>query len=78
MANYRISPNAKEDLERIYLYGFNRWGMEAADAYYAAFLIILRSWPNTHVSMRRSKINLAFDEALAEKTAYFTALTATR
>ena len=37
MANYRISPSAKEDLERIWLYGLNRWGMEAADAYHAAF-----------------------------------------
>ena len=37
MANYRISPNAKDDLERIWRYGVDRWGMEAADAYHATF-----------------------------------------
>lgn len=37
MANYRISPNAADDLERIWLYGLDRWGMAAADAYHAAF-----------------------------------------
>ncbi len=37
MANYRVSPNAKDDLERIWRYGVERWGMEAADAYHVAF-----------------------------------------
>ena len=37
MANYRVSPNAESDLERIWLYGLERWDLEAADAYYAAF-----------------------------------------
>ena len=37
MANYRVSPNAEAYLERIWLYGLERWGLEAADAYYAAF-----------------------------------------
>ena len=37
MANYRISPNAKDDLERIWRYGVDRWSMEAADAYHATF-----------------------------------------
>lgn len=37
MANYRIAPNAKADLTRIWLYGLEQWGMDAVDAYYAAF-----------------------------------------
>jgi toxin ParE1/3/4 len=37
MANYRISPNAKDDLERLWFYGLEHWGLAAADDYYAAF-----------------------------------------
>lgn len=37
MANYRISPHARADLERIWLYGLEHWGEEAADEYLAAF-----------------------------------------
>jgi toxin ParE1/3/4 len=37
MAKYRISPNARDDLERIWRYGVEHWGMELADAYHAAF-----------------------------------------
>jgi len=37
MASYRISPNAKADLERIWFYGLEQWGLEAADTYHAAF-----------------------------------------
>jgi len=37
MANYRLSPNAKADLTRLWLYGLEQWGVEAADAYYVAF-----------------------------------------
>lgn len=37
MAKYRISPSARDDLERIWRYGVERWGMETADAYHAAF-----------------------------------------
>ena len=33
MANYRLSPNAKDDLERIWFYGLERWGQDAADRY---------------------------------------------
>ena len=36
-ANYRVSPNAKDDLERIWFYGLEHWGLGAADDYYAAF-----------------------------------------
>ena len=36
MANYRISPNAKDELERFWRYGVDRWSMEAADAYQGA------------------------------------------
>ena len=39
MANYNISPSAKADLERIWLYGLEFWGVEAADNYYAAFFV---------------------------------------
>lgn len=38
MANFKLSPNAQEDLERIWLYGVEHWGVDAADAYYAAFI----------------------------------------
>lgn len=37
MANYRLSPNATADLERIWNYGAERWGIEAADKYNADF-----------------------------------------
>lgn len=33
MAKFRLSPNAEEDLYRIWLYGVENWGMEAADNY---------------------------------------------
>jgi len=33
MASYRLSPNAKDDLERIWFYGLETWGPEAADRY---------------------------------------------
>lgn len=33
MANYRLSPNAKDDLERNWFYGLERWGQLAADRY---------------------------------------------
>ncbi|WP_026941654.1 type II toxin-antitoxin system RelE/ParE family toxin [Hellea balneolensis] len=33
MASYRLAPNATADLERIWLYGFERWGLEAAVKY---------------------------------------------
>ena len=33
MANYKLAPNATADLERIWLYGFENWGLEAADRY---------------------------------------------
>ena len=37
MAAYRVSPEAEADLYRIWLYGLERWGIERADRYYAAF-----------------------------------------
>ena len=37
-AGYRLSPNAQADLERIWFYGLEQWGVEAADKYYHAFL----------------------------------------
>jgi toxin ParE1/3/4 len=37
MVNYRLAPEAKADLERIWIYGLENWGLEAADKYYAAF-----------------------------------------
>ena len=49
MANYRISPNAKDDLERIWRYGVDRWGMEAADAYHATFFF---PWPRLAICSR--------------------------
>jgi len=36
MAKYRLSKAAKEDLRRIYTYGFKTWGEAAADEYYNA------------------------------------------
>jgi len=33
MASYRLSPNTKDDLERIWFYGLETWGPEAADRY---------------------------------------------
>ena len=37
MGNYRLAPEAKADLERIWTYGLEHWGLEAADKYYTAF-----------------------------------------
>ena len=35
--SYKLSPEAENDLYRIWLYGVERWGVDAADRYYAAF-----------------------------------------
>ena len=35
--SYKLSPEAENDLYRIWLYGLERWGVDAADRYYAAF-----------------------------------------
>ena len=32
--NYKINLEAKEDLRRIYTYGFHKWGVEQADIYF--------------------------------------------
>jgi toxin ParE1/3/4 len=37
MANYKLTPDAVEDLWRIYQWGFRYHGEAAADQYYAAF-----------------------------------------
>ncbi len=37
MANYRLTPDAKTDLWRIYQWGFLNYGEEAADEYYNVF-----------------------------------------
>jgi len=37
MESYKLSLEAKEDLRRIYHFGFENWGEEAADKYYFAF-----------------------------------------
>jgi len=34
MGNYKLAKAAKNDLQRIYAYGFGKWGEAAADAYY--------------------------------------------
>jgi toxin ParE1/3/4 len=36
MAAYRLSKTAANDLQRIYLYGFEHWGEAAADRYHDA------------------------------------------
>lgn len=38
MANYKLSPAAEDDLYRIWLYGLETWGEEAADQYVQALL----------------------------------------
>ncbi|WP_420400392.1 type II toxin-antitoxin system RelE/ParE family toxin [Flagellimonas sp.] len=37
MANYRLSPQVKEDLYRIWLYGLIQFGEAQANAYYLSF-----------------------------------------
>ncbi len=37
MNSYRLSSNAKEDLKRIYFYGFENFGEQQADLYYDEF-----------------------------------------
>ena len=37
MAIYKLSPNAEEDLYRIWLYGVHKFGVNQADKYYHAF-----------------------------------------
>lgn len=36
MASYRLSPNAQDDLERIWFYGLEHWGVAEADRYIEA------------------------------------------
>lgn len=36
MGNYKLAPQAKTDLRRIYRYGVSTHGEQAADAYYSA------------------------------------------
>ena len=36
MASYRLSPNAVADLERIWFYGLEKWGVAQADRYIEA------------------------------------------
>ena len=36
MASYRLSPNAADDLERIWFYGLEQWGVVQADRYIEA------------------------------------------
>ncbi len=36
MGNYRLAKAANDDLRRIYVYGFEKWGEAAADEYYNA------------------------------------------
>ncbi len=38
MGNYRLSNNAEADLYRIWLFGLERWGQEAADQYFNDFI----------------------------------------
>ena len=35
VATYRLSPRARQDMEAIWLYSFNRWSLRQADDYYA-------------------------------------------
>lgn len=73
MANYRISPNAKDDLERIWRYGVDRWGMEAADAYHARhFSIILKNSRNIRAFIPKSIFDQVIAEAYVARTACFT------
>ncbi len=37
MGNYKLSPDAKDDLQRIWLYGLRKYGEAQADQYYFAF-----------------------------------------
>lgn len=37
MATYRLSPDAEDDLYRIWVYGAKRFGLDQADRYYQAF-----------------------------------------
>jgi len=37
MVNYRLSPDAEDDLYRIWLYGARKFGVAQADKYYQAF-----------------------------------------
>jgi len=37
MGNYRLREEAEADLERIWFYGLEHWGLEATDTYHAAF-----------------------------------------
>jgi toxin ParE1/3/4 len=37
MGNYRLTPDAEEDLWRIYYWGFRKYGEAAADKYYSVF-----------------------------------------
>ena len=38
MGNYKVSKEARADLERIWRYGLHKWGVDAADAYYTILI----------------------------------------
>jgi len=42
MGKYRLSEEAKEDLRRIYIYGFNEFGEQQADQYYLNFFTMFK------------------------------------
>ena len=50
MLSFRLSNNAKDDLERLYLYGYARYGEAKADEYYSSlFSTFSRICENPHV-----------------------------
>ena len=66
MANYRVSPNAEADLERIWLYGLERWGLEAsACAVQIACITALMAKPLK--SWRSSVSKILHDRMLASR-----------
>ncbi|MFT6897998.1 MAG: toxin ParE1/3/4 [Paraglaciecola sp.] len=43
MRNYKLSNEAKEDLRRIYIYGYQHFGEAAADSYFGEFCRVFES-----------------------------------
>ncbi|MGS2722696.1 type II toxin-antitoxin system RelE/ParE family toxin [Porticoccus sp. GXU_MW_L64] len=71
MAIYRVSPNAKDDLERIWHYGVEHWGMEAADAYHEAFFVHFAELAEQPYVYAESDIRTGYRRSLCGKDSVF-------
>ena len=58
MANYKLSPNAKDDLERIWFYGLEQWGQEMADRYLQELFEAIGKCPSSYKMGHQTGLSL--------------------